>query len=334
MSLPAFILALANSNLVWFGCKRFALPPVNSRWSVARFLVLVTMATGLALVLACLVSLLDAGQLLGWVLWLLGVFAASQSIVVVGLMMLCWNQRVVKLQSNPNLPLELPPVRFHLWRWALGLFYTGLLAVFTPLAMLVTVENVYGQITWRREYARLVAQGERMTFRELLGPEIPAEQNAGAAPVFAPFFDYPPGGWTSSPKDLIRREAVSNAMAQVSQRLDLPNYLPEKSTSTKPAPKQKDNMAAWSAAYRKMLAAPSATDPSWVAELKLPAPGNPARDVLAGLDRPVTQLRRRQITGDAPPETVAETATRSPRPPAAEKPRRDAGRARKEKPPA
>jgi NTE family protein len=59
-----------------------------------------------------------------------------------------------------------------------------------------------------------------------------------------------------------------------------------------------------------------------------------ARDVLAGLDRPVTQLRRRQITGDAPPETVAETASRSPRPPAAEKPRRDAGRARKEKPPA
>ncbi len=59
-----------------------------------------------------------------------------------------------------------------------------------------------------------------------------------------------------------------------------------------------------------------------------------ARDVLAGLDRPVTQLRRRQITGDAPPETVSETATGSPRPPAAEKPRRDAGRARKEKPPA
>lgn len=59
-----------------------------------------------------------------------------------------------------------------------------------------------------------------------------------------------------------------------------------------------------------------------------------ARDVLAGLDRPVTQLRRRQITGDAQPETVAETATRSPRPPGPEKPRRDAGRARKEKPPA
>lgn len=59
-----------------------------------------------------------------------------------------------------------------------------------------------------------------------------------------------------------------------------------------------------------------------------------AREVLAKLDRPVTQLRRRQITADVPPETVAETVTGSPRPSAAETPHRVAGRARKEKPPA
>ena len=57
-----------------------------------------------------------------------------------------------------------------------------------------------------------------------------------------------------------------------------------------------------------------------------------ARDVLAKLDRPVTQLRRRQITVDAPPETVAETATGSPRHPAAEKPARAPRRGPREKP--
>jgi NTE family protein len=59
-----------------------------------------------------------------------------------------------------------------------------------------------------------------------------------------------------------------------------------------------------------------------------------ARDVLARLDGPVTGLRRRKLSADELPETGAETATASPRPAAAEKPPRAAGRARKEKPPA
>jgi len=59
-----------------------------------------------------------------------------------------------------------------------------------------------------------------------------------------------------------------------------------------------------------------------------------AKEVLSRLDGPVTGLRRRQITADEPPETAAETAAGSPRPAAAEKPRRAARRARKEKPPA
>lgn len=60
-------------------------------------------------------------------------------------------------------------------------------------------------------------------------------------------------------------------------------YLPEKPKHTAPAPRQPENLADWSAADRKMLANPKREDPPWAGTLKLPAPGDPARDVLTGL---------------------------------------------------
>ncbi|HEY0601025.1 patatin-like phospholipase family protein [Brevundimonas sp.] len=57
------------------------------------------------------------------------------------------------------------------------------------------------------------------------------------------------------------------------------------------------------------------------------------RDGLAGLDRPVTHLRRRNpVSLSAPPETDAETASGSLRPAAAERPRKGARRARRDTP--
>ena len=96
MTLPAFLLAFESSNLVCLGCKKLVLPAVNARWSLARFLTLVAIKTTLAVVLGCLISLLVAGQPLGWLMWLLGVFAASQSIVMAGLTALCWNRRAAQ----------------------------------------------------------------------------------------------------------------------------------------------------------------------------------------------------------------------------------------------
>ncbi len=57
-----------------------------------------------------------------------------------------------------------------------------------------------------------------------------------------------------------------------------------------------------------------------------------AREVLETLDGPVTGLRRRQSVADAPAETDGEPASGSPHPPAAEKPRKAARRARQAKP--
>jgi len=175
------------------------LPAVNARWSLGRLLAQVAIKTTLAVLLGVLISLAVTGQPLGWVMWLLGVFAASQSIVLSGLTALCWNRRAMRLKENPALPIGLLPARHRLARWALGFIYFVVLAVVTPLAMLVTVENVYGELAWRRERAPLVARGERLTIREILGPEIPAAENAGAAPIFQPFFDYRRGRSNQGP---------------------------------------------------------------------------------------------------------------------------------------
>jgi hypothetical protein len=158
------------------------------------------------------VLLLIAGQPWGWLMWVLGFFAACQSFVMASLMALCWNQRVARLQQNPDLPLGLRPLQFRFGRWALGLIYFALLGVVTPLAMVMTVENVRGQMAWSQARARLSAQGERMTLREILGPEIPASENAGAARIFAPFFDYPRENVSGS------RPEVTNAIARFTSR--------------------------------------------------------------------------------------------------------------------
>jgi hypothetical protein len=278
MTLPAFLNAAADSKFVWLGGKRFAIPAVNARWSPRRVLGIVAVYATLAILLALLISLAVAGQPWGWLVWLLGFFAACQSFVMASLMALCWNQRAARLKQNPDSPLGLRPLRFRFGRWAMGLIYFALLGVFTPLAMVMTVENVRGQIAWSQARARLSAQGERMTIREILGPEIPARENAGAARIFAPFFDYPRESVSQS------RPEVTNAIARFKDAVMTPGeYLPEKPKRTDPAPRQRENMADWAAAYRKMLAAPKDTAPAWAKTLKLPAPGDPARDVLTCL---------------------------------------------------
>lgn len=176
MTLPAFLLAAAASKFVWLGSKRFAVPAVNARWSPLRVLGIVAVYTTLAALLALVISLAIAGQPWGWLAWLLGFFAACQSFVMASLMALCCNQRVARLKQNPDWPLGLPPSQFRFGRWALGLVDFVLLGAVTPLAMVVTEENLRGQIAWSQTRARLSAQGERLTIREILGPEIPASE--------------------------------------------------------------------------------------------------------------------------------------------------------------
>jgi len=277
MSLPGFLLVFVNNRLVWLGLRHHAVPAITERWSLARWFALVGIKVVFGVLLGLLISLLLFRQPSPWLMWLFGLFAGCQGFVMTGLTALCWNQRVARLRANPDAPVALRPSRCRVLRWLVGIVYYVMLAVVTPAVMVLTAVNLYGQWAWHREYARLVAQGEKLTSAELLGPTIPASENAAAAPVFAPFFDYMPGS------NELRPEAT-NAIVRLQQALYLPSeFLPERPSGLARFLKRPEDVQAWALAYRKLSESPKQDYPPWVASLKLPPSGNPAQDVLIGL---------------------------------------------------
>ncbi len=294
MTLPAFLLSRADSRRFWLPLSRLR-PAQNARYPWSLVFGLTIWWALLGVCVGLVLSLFAFQQLTGWLMWLFGSWGACAGLCWFNLTALCWNQRATRLRANPALATALPPVRFIFFRWMLGFAYWVLLAVVTPLAIMLTIENVRAELAWHRERARLVNQGERLEFRTILGPTIPADQNAGAAPVFAPFFDYQ----YLQPEDVLPGHYAvvwrdTNAIGHFEERLKLPDWHWPKEEE-KDAPRTpKVNLAALAEAYRALTAAPSKDGPSWAAELKLPAtPGDPTRDVLAGLsvaNEPLAEL--------------------------------------------
>lgn len=165
----------------------------------------------------------------------------------------------------------------------------------TPLALYVTFENTRSEIGWHRCQASLTAQGERITIRDILGPGIPAEQNAGAAEIFAPLFAYsldPKRGLNGNGGDVWNDKDGwvvwndSNAVTRLKERFGFPDgHWPKQDSSSSDKPHTpKVDLDEWAAAYRSLITNPKRNDPSWVAEMKLPpADSSPARVVLAGM---------------------------------------------------
>jgi hypothetical protein len=295
MTLPQFCLSFIESRWVWAGFRP-PLPARNARWSFTRVIIFTLGQTLVGAALGAAVALLFSGLFGGfatWLIWLAAGFSACQG-VSYSLTALCWNQRAARLQANPALDVSLPPTRYPVFRFLLEIVYFVLLALITPAAIFLTVENLRGEILWRCERAKLVAQGERLEFRELLGPAIPPDQNAGAAAIFAPFFDYHlervQTPQSDAPGEYWEQDQAvwhdTNALHRLVERLGFPDsHWPrdDRPSSSKPHT-PKINLAAWAEAYRSLLTDPKKNDPSWVAELKLPPSTNdPARVVLAGL---------------------------------------------------
>lgn len=295
MTLPQYCLSYIESRWVWMGFQP-PLPARNDRWSFSRVLVFTAGQTLAGAAIGGALAALFSGLFKGipvWLIWLTAGFSACQGIVGYGLTAVCWNQRAARLQANPGLDVSIPPARYPFFRVLLNLAYFALLAIITPAAMVLTVENMRGEFLWRRERARVVAQGERLAFRELLGPTIPPDQNAGAAAIFAPLFDYRmehvrtpdpenPGRFWES---YVPAWRDSNALNRLEERLGFPDsHWPEsdKMSSTVRTPKL--DLSGWADAYRSLLSDPKKGDPAWVAEMKLPSStDDPARVVLAGL---------------------------------------------------
>jgi len=294
MTLPKYLLACADKSICWLGCKRIAVPQPNARWSLLRTLLLTVATACFTLFLGLLLSLLVWREPQGWLVWISALGGVCYGICWFSVTGLCWNQRAAQLRADPSLPTTLPKAHYPFFRGCLGFVYTLLLGIITPLALVVTVENVRGELAWRRERARLVAAGEKLTFRELLGPQIPAEQNAGAAAVFAPFFDYskqPEKRHVDASGEVHFTGGMvwvqSNRLAQLENAFKLPsNYLPEHSKGSRKAPRTPlIDLNDWSVAYRAAVTNADPDDASWAKALQLPEPGNPAQDILAGLSR-------------------------------------------------
>lgn len=304
MTLPKFLLAWSDFN--WLCLFAKLRPAKNESWTIFRVLGLTALTFAIGAAIGLVLALVLMREPVGWLPWLLGLVGGCVGLCWFGVTALCWNQRARQLRANPALPTELPKSRYPFFRWCLGFVYFVVLGVLTPFALMVTVENIRGEITWKREHARLVAAGEKLTFREILGPEIPATQNAGAAAVFAPLFDY-----EHHPVKQVRGEdgeihyagglewLQSNRLAQLEMVFKTPaDYLPEGSKGSRQVPTTPlINVADWSAAYRAAAAKARPDDAAWVGALQLPPPGDPVRDVLAALSRADAELA--EVSGAA-----------------------------------
>ncbi|MBI2948714.1 MAG: ABC transporter permease subunit [Verrucomicrobia bacterium] len=69
-------------------------------------------------------------------------------------------------------------------------FALGTAAVLALLKLWHLEENWRGQRAWNNFKREIEAKGETIELASIIPPEVPADQNFGAAPVFAPLFDY------------------------------------------------------------------------------------------------------------------------------------------------
>lgn len=285
MTLPKFLLAWSDFN--WFCVYDRLRPAQNANWSIFRVLGLTALIGAVGASAGLVLGLGFFHQPVGWLPWLLGLQGSCVGLCWFGVTAPCWNQRAAQLRADPSLEPGLPKARHPFFRWCLGFVYFVILGCITPGALLVTAENLRGELAWKREYSRLAAAGEKLTFREVLGPEIAPEQNAGAAPIFAPMFDYH-HSTASSPLVWSR----SNEWARLENHFKLPsNYLPETSKQSNNSSNSPHlDLADWAQAYRNAVAQPRPDDTFWVSTLKLPPSGDPAQNVLAALSRADEEL--------------------------------------------
>ena len=286
MTLPEFLLGYIESRWVWLGFRP-PLPAKHERFTLARGFVLSLGQALAGAVLGLGISMLVFQRIVAWPFWALGWFSACQGIVGYSLTALFWNRRAAQLRAHPDWGITLPPARVTVFRTLIGLVYFVLLAVVVPAVLLLTIENLRGDILWKRERARLIKAGERLDFQSILGPAIAAEQNAGAAPVFQPLFDY---DYKPQGKENFAHWRDTNAVQQFEERLKIPYQLLTKRTKKGPVTPAV-NLEGWADAYRRLASEPGSDAPSWAAELKFGDNTNrPAGDVLTGISAASSQL--------------------------------------------
>ena len=247
-----------------------------------------------------------------WFAWpsgILAALAAAQALVVFGLGAVVWNQRAARLRAN-QAPAPLPPEG--LFAWFAAFAYACILWWITPLALFAAFETCRAEIAWRTERARLVAAGEKLTIREVLGPEVPAAQNAGAAAIFAPAFDYKRIPDPNERSGLSTTWRGTNATQTLSRWVWFPApFLPPKKGKDYKASRANSdktplvNLDDWVEYYRESqreaLDGQLVSFPPWITELRFPEGTNDsARVVLSFLEHTAPALAEIDSAGRLP----------------------------------
>jgi hypothetical protein len=273
MRLPQFCLSYIESRLVWLGFKP-PLPARPARFSLARVIMFTAGQALVGALIGWLVALLLSALLfhspLTWLVWVCMWFSMCQGLVCSCLTALCWNQRAARLQANPVLNTDLPPARFPIFRGLLGVVYFLLIALITPAAILLTIENVRGRFAWEQFKHAWEAKGERFDAASIIPPPVPDDQNFALTPLLRPVYDFVRGTNGTQWRD-------TNAYAHLNSIRA--GQTPEGSTNTFPTMRNLEkgelvNLEAFQIFYRGNTNYPQ------------PAiPGTPAQDVLTALGK-------------------------------------------------
>ncbi|MDC0325178.1 hypothetical protein OAM01_00300 [bacterium] len=136
---------------------------------------------------------------------------------------LFWNQRVKGLKEKDSSKIRSP-------RWVMWLFcfiYIPIFSIATPLAALISVENIRGTYRWHQVRTRLESKGEKLDFSDWENDYVPTEKNINGLPIFI--------------------EARENQRENLRQLLNLPERHKPRRSSNHRAPL---SMEEWSIAYQ------------------------------------------------------------------------------------
>ena len=209
MTPTAFYCWIYDQPLVWFGFRRLhPRPDQNFPWVFLLIHPLLALVATLGIAKGiCLL----VGMNIPFLYLFLGSVSISSSLCHSLFALVSWNQRAARLRTGIAVP-ALAPARWQ--RWTLGPIYLLVVALALPLALLNGIENIRGALHWRQVRTKLLAQGERLDVRDLIGPPVPADQNFASLPLFADLLKPEPGS---------TQRINTNAMARV-EVFRLPDY--------------------------------------------------------------------------------------------------------------
>lgn len=248
MSPTTYYCWLHEHRLPWYVLRRWQ-PRPDQNFPVLSGLLGPLLSAALVMlflaVLDVLMHFTSRESVPGVIYVILGVVGFTSGIAHIGFAWLTWNQRAARQRAAGTATPSPRPGWFV--RWLIGPLYVLLISFVTPLALLIAVENVRGALAWREVRAGLLAKGEHLSFREIVPPAVPPEENLASLPIFANLFEY---GYQTTPRSGPIEWKDTNAQRRF-WIMNLPDQqLPKRGKSEERSP---TTLEEWAAAFRTSI---------------------------------------------------------------------------------